>query len=291
VIITLLGTGSPLPDAARAGPATLVRSEGTCVLVDCGRGVVMRLVAAGVLPMMLDAVLVTHLHSDHVTDLNDLITTHWIMAPEHQPLRIFGPLRIREVVEATLAALDPDIDYRLAHRDDLTWRPNVEVVEVTAGESFAGGGATVTVGRSDHRPVEPSVAYRIDDGDRSVVVAGDGVPCDDLTELCRRADAYVQTVIRDDLVRAIPNARLQDILDYHSTVEQAAETASRAQVGVLVLTHYVPALQPGAEEEWRARAAAHFAGTIVLGDDLTSLQLPARSDALGTPPPVNTPRP
>jgi ribonuclease Z len=79
----------------------------------------------------------------------------------------------------------------------------------------------------------------------------------------------VQTVIRDDLVAMVPNARLQDILDYHSTVAQAAQTAARAGVGTLVLTHYVPPLQPGQEEQWRAIAAEHFSGQIVLGDDLT----------------------
>jgi ribonuclease Z len=105
------------------------------------------------------------------------------------------------------------------------------------------------------------------------VLGGDGVPCDGLDELCRGADAYVQTVIRDDLVRMIPNARLQDILDYHSTVEQAAHTAARAGVGTLVLTHYVPSMQPGQEDDWRSRAAAHFTGTIVLGDDLTAVDL------------------
>jgi ribonuclease Z len=77
-------------------------------------------------------------------------------------------------------------------------------------------------------------------------------------------------VIREDLVRAIPAARLQDILDYHSSVEQAARTAARAGVRTLVLTHYVPPLQPGQEDEWRALAAAHFDGEIVLGDDLTT---------------------
>ena len=80
VEITLLGTGSPLPSADRAGPATLVRAGGATMLFDCGRGVVMRLAAAGVLPIGLSAVLLTHLHSDHITDLNDLVTTHWVMA-------------------------------------------------------------------------------------------------------------------------------------------------------------------------------------------------------------------
>ena len=86
--ITLLGTGSPLPNPDRAGPATLVRAGDATLLVDCGRGVVMRLTAAGVLPIGLSAVLLTHLHSDHITDLNDVITTHWVMSPAPTPLRI-----------------------------------------------------------------------------------------------------------------------------------------------------------------------------------------------------------
>ena len=81
----------------------------------------------------------------------------------------------------------------------------------------------------------------------------------------------MQTVIRADLVAAIPSARLQDILDYHSTVEQAALTAERAGVRTLVMTHYVPPIGPGDEEAWRALAAAHFSGTIVVGDDLTTM--------------------
>ena len=85
----------------------------------------------------------------------------------------------------------------------------------------------------------------------------------------------MQTVIREDLVRLIPNARIQDILDYHSSIEQAAETAARGNVGTLVCTHYVPAIQPDGREGWRAAAAAHFGGAIVLADDLTSITVGA----------------
>ena len=274
--VTLLGTGTPIPEPKRAGASTLVRTSGATLLVDCGRGVLMRLVAAGVIPPMLHGVLLTHLHSDHITDLNDVITTQWVMSPAPAPLRVFGPPRTREVVDATLATLAPDISYRLAHHDDLTWAPLVEVVEVAPGDERSLGTARVRVAASDHRPVEPTVAYRVDDDGRSVVLGGDGVPCAGLDELCRGADAYVQTVVRDDLVRLVPSERLQDVIDYHSTVEQAAQTAARGGVGTLVLTHYVPALAPGAEDGWRALAAAHFSGDIVLGDDLTELDLPAR---------------
>ena len=271
--VTLLGTGSPSPDPRRAGPSTLVQSSGANLLVDCGRGVLMRLTAAGILPPMLHAVLVTHLHSDHITDLNDVITTHWIMAPEGTPLRVYGPPRMQEVVDGIMASLAPDLQYRLDHHADLTWTPNVVVTEVAPGDVFIVGTATITVGATDHRPVEPTVAFRVDDEGKTVVLGGDGVPCAALDELCLGADAYVQTVIRDDLVRMVPVQRLQDILDYHSSVEQAAETATRAGVGTLVLTHYVPSMQPGQEDDWRSRAAAHFTGPIVLGDDLTSLTL------------------
>ena len=73
--VTLLGTGGPIPDPNRAGPATLVSAGSEQHLVDAGRGVLMRLAAAGSGPAQLSAVLLTHLHSDHITDLNDVITT------------------------------------------------------------------------------------------------------------------------------------------------------------------------------------------------------------------------
>ena len=271
--IVLLGTGSPLPDPNRAGPATLVVTGTTNLLVDCGRGVLLRLAGAGVLPPMVQAVLLTHLHSDHLTDLNDVITTQWVMSAQPTPLRIFGPPGTRQVVDATLDALALDISYRLAHHADLTWSPRVEVVEVSPGDELDVGSAHVRVGATDHRPVEPSVGYRVEGEGHSAVVAGDGVPCPTLDALCRDADVYVQTVVRDDIVRAIPSPRLQDILDYHSSVGQAAQTACRAGVGTLVLTHYVPGLAPGTEGEWRDQAREHFGGPIVLGDDLTVIEV------------------
>jgi ribonuclease Z len=269
--VTLLGTGSPLPNPDRAGPATLVRAGAATVLVDCGRGVVMRLTAAGVVPVGLTAVLLTHLHSDHITDLNDIITTHWVMSAEPTPLPVFGPPGTHAVIDALLAMLAPDQQYRLDHHADLTQPPMVEVTEVSPGDTFTLADASVAVGATDHRPVTPTVGFRIEHGGVSAALAGDTVPCATLDELCAGVDLYVQTVIREDLVRLVPNARLQDIVDYHSTVEQAAQTAARAGVKTLVLTHYVPPLMPGQEDEWRALAAAHFDGPIVLGDDLTTV--------------------
>mgnify|MGYP006281265219 CR=1 FL=1 len=271
--ITLLGTGSPIPDPNRAGPSSLVSSVSTHVLVDAGRGVVTRLAGAGLFPAFLSGVLLTHLHSDHISDLNDIITTHWVMSGPGSSLVIYGPPGTSAAVDGVIAMLDADISYRLAHHADLNERPGLRVTEVQPGDEFTIGDLHVRAGATDHRPVDPSLAFRISDGSSSVVMAGDGVPCESLDELLLGADAYVQTVIREDLVKLIPSPRLQDILDYHSSVEQAARTASQAQVSTLILTHYVPSPPMGGEAEWAAAAQEIFKGTIVTGPDLTSVEI------------------
>ena len=271
--VVLLGTGSPLPDPHRAGPATLVRAGGRAFVVDCGRGVLMRAAAAGIGAGQIDALLVTHLHSDHLTDLNDIITTRWVTSFAPSPLRIFGPPGIAEVVSATLAVMERDVRYRLDHHEDLTWEPPVEVTEVADGLVLDEGGVRITTAPTDHRPVQPTIAFRVDHDGRSVVLAGDTVPCDTLDQLAEGAGALVHTVIRRELLDAAGVQRLRDVCDYHSSVEDAARTAARAGVGTLVLTHYVPAIVPGDEETWRALAAAHFGGTIALGDDLLTVEV------------------
>ncbi|MGA8371061.1 MAG: MBL fold metallo-hydrolase [Acidimicrobiales bacterium] len=271
VEVVLLGTGNPLPDPARAGAATLVRAGDKTLLVDAGRGVCMRLAAAGVLPLMLDAVLVTHLHSDHICDLNDVLTTQWVMSPTSRPLPLFGPEGTRTVVEGIMAMLGPDIAYRRAHHADLEWNPQFEVTEAAPGVLSDDGGVRVTAARTDHRPVDSTLAFRVEHDGQAVVLAGDTVPCAGLDELCAGADIYVQTVLRDDLVSLVPMQRFRDTIDYHSTVEQAATTAARAGVGTLVLTHQIPTPAPGSVDEWTALARRRFDGRVVFGEDLLSI--------------------
>jgi ribonuclease Z len=271
--VVTLGTGSPIPDPHRAGSAILVRAGTATLLFDCGRGVVMRLAAAGVVPPMLDRLFLTHLHSDHVTDLNDLITTRWVMSPVESPLPMTGPPGSAALVERTLEMLSDDVRYRIDHHADLTWRPACDVDEVTNGLAWQCEGVRVVAAPTEHLPVKPTVGYRIEADDAVVALAGDTVPCEGLDRLCAGADVYVQTVVRTDLVQAVPNARFQDILDYHSSCEDAGRTAARNGVGTLVLTHPVPPPAPASDSEWVAPAAAHFGGDVVLAHDLWSINV------------------
>lgn len=236
----------------------------------------MRLAAAGIpTPALLHGCFITHLHSDHVTDFNDVLTTRWVTSPMPNPLSVVGPPGVDRLVARTLIMLEDDIAYRVAHHEDLHGHPDAEVTEVLEGAvrlaALDAAGVVVTAAPTDHRPVAPTVGYRVEAEGASIVIAGDTVPCDGLRSLLVDADVYVQTVIREDLVRSVPMQRFQDICDYHSTVEQAARLAEEAGVKHLVLTHPVPAPQPGTEPEWIALASAHFGGTVTLAEDLTAI--------------------
>jgi ribonuclease Z len=278
IAITLLGTGSPMPNPDRAGPATLISAGDEHYLVDAGRGVLMRLAAAGLGAPNLTAVLLTHLHSDHITDLNDVITTRWVMTFVPTPLTIVGPVGTKAVVDHILASLEPDMGYRIAHHDDLEGPPQIDVIEVTDGVVDLPGrfadAVAIRCAQTDHKPVEPSVGYRFDHDGVSVVAAGDTVPCAGLDSLCDGADALVHTVIRKDIIANLPMQRIKDTLDYHSSPEEAAQTATRGGVGTLVLTHYVPPIPTGGTgDDWKALAAEHFSGVVELGDDLHRVEV------------------
>ena len=127
--ITLLGTGSPIPDPNRAGPSTLVQTADAVGARRLRPRRAAALTAAGLSAADADrGASITHLHSDHITDLNDVITTHWVMSPTPTPLQIYGPPRTAGGRRRRCSAmLGPDIEYRLAHHADLnagarSWR-------------------------------------------------------------------------------------------------------------------------------------------------------------------------
>ncbi len=269
--VIILGSGSPLVVPDRAGPSTLVRIGKTDLLFDCGRAVLMRGAAVGMSARDLTALFVTHMHSDHTTDYNDVITTRWISHLGPAPLRAFGPVGFRRFTELTLAMLDTDVHYRMAHHADLKHAPQVEVTEVSDGVVYEADGVRVVAAPTDHSPVHPTVGFRVEAEGKVVAIAGDTVPCEGLNRLCQGADVYVQTVIRRGLIEKATMQRFRDVMDYHSDIAQAARTASACGVRTLVLNHPVPPPQPGSEPQWIAEAQAHFAGQVLLASDLLAV--------------------
>ena len=234
----------------------------------------MRLAAAGVHPGQLHQVFLTHLHSDHVTDFNDLVTTRWAAWPVLSPLPVTGPPGTAAFAERTIDMLRDDIGYRIAHHDDLNEPPRCEVNEVAIGLAYEAEGVRVGSAPTDHRPVAPTVGYRVDHEGKSIVLAGDTVPCATLDALCAGADVYVQTVVRPDLdqgvqLRSVQRRRRLPLERRGRGPHRGARRSEDARAHA----HGAGARCPAPSREWIAQAAEHFDGEIVFAHDLMRIEI------------------
>jgi ribonuclease BN (tRNA processing enzyme) len=277
--LILLGTaGGPRPGLLRHAPAQVIIAGGTPYVIDCGNGVAWQLVRAGVVLNRLRHVFLTHQHSDHNADYGNLLLLAWSVGLA-TPVDTYGPPPIDKMTRLFLELNDYDIQTRIKDEGRPPLAPLIHVHEFSQpGVVLDDGTVKVTAALVDHPPVVPAFAYRFDAADRSIVISGDTAPCDRLVALARGADLLVHEALYlpavDALLARVPNAvRLREhLLASHTTVEDAAKIAAAAGVKTLVLSHLVPADDPEVTDALLIAAAQpHFAGRIVVGQDLMAL--------------------
>jgi ribonuclease Z len=296
--VILCGTGSPIADAERAGPCTAILGAGHFVLVDAGPGSQRTLGLLGLPRARLEAVLVTHLHSDHVGELGEARLQSWV-AGRSAPLLVYGPPGVEDVVAGFERAYAADTRYRVAHHGAEAMPPEggralARPVEPPGPDEaalvFDADGLRISAFAVDHAPVEPAYGYRIELGGRSVVLSGDTKKSANLARHARGADLLVHEALAAHLIGPVTQyarrrglerwAKLTaDVVDYHTTPVEAAELAREAGVRVLVLTHVVPPLANViARRAFLRGVASAWDGEVVLGSDGLHLTL-----APGTP--------
>jgi ribonuclease Z len=265
----LLGTGCPQCDPLRMGPANLVRHADRAVLIDCGSGVTQRLVEAGTPGAALDAVLLTHLHSDHVVDLYQLIVSSWHQG-RARPQRIFGPPGTRRFVDGLMALWAPERAQRIAHE----LRPSTEafeiaVTELVGGETWSEGGMRIHAVAVAHQPVAHALGFVCEAEGRKLAFSGDTAYCPALIAAARGADALVHECFIHREMKPSPSRSaegLRNVAAYHTLSGEVGRVAGAAEVKLLVLNHFVPtrfdraALVAELRQTWR--------GPLVIGEDL-----------------------
>jgi ribonuclease BN (tRNA processing enzyme) len=278
--VVLLGTkGGPTPSPLRAQPANLVLVDGRPYVVDCGNGVALQLVKAGVKLGTLDNVFLTHQHSDHNADLGNLVFLAWATSLK-TPMHLYGPPRIQKMIDAFLDMNALDLKVRQDEEGRPPLKPLIHVKEISRdGVVMEDDRVTVTAALVDHYTLKPAFAYRFDTrsstGNRSVVFSGDTTYSDNLIRLAQGADVLVHEVMYlpalETMLKTIDNAPtlLDHLLKSHTTTEQLGRVAAAAKVKTLVLSHFVPGGDASITDAmWTEKVKEHFDGRIVVGRDL-----------------------
>jgi ribonuclease Z len=273
--IVMLGTGNPLPDPDRSGPATAIVVDEVAYLFDCGPGVVRRASAAGAKhglaaldPTNLHHLFVTHLHSDHTVGYADLMFTPWVVG-RTAPLVVYGPPGIAAMTEHLRAAYAEDIAIRtegLEHGDRVGSVPDVH--EVTAGLVFQDARVRITAIPVHHGSWPHAFGYRIEGPDRTIVVTGDyAPPFDSIIGACDGCDVLVSEGYPSRILEREPGRR-EYMHQFHTSATELGALATRARAKQVVVTHRRSGIPDKVVLDEIHRG---YAGPVVLANDLDRL--------------------
>lgn len=241
--ITLLGTGTgPAVNLDQFGASTLIEAGGERLLFDSGRGATLRLVEAGIPIGSVARVFLTHLHSDHIVDLPDLLLSGWANSTtgRRRPLSVWGPAGTVAMMHAIQQAFSFDIHLR-RDVDEHFSAEGIRVVsrDIDEGLVFEEGGVRVTAFLVDHAPVEPAFGYRVDYRGRSVVLSGDTRFSENLIKYAKGVDVLIHEATDPVGLRARSTnpALTESVIGHHATPEQAGEVFSRVRPRLAVYSH------------------------------------------------------
>lgn len=273
--VTLLGTGGPPPAMNRFGPSTLVEAAGQRLVFDAGRGSLLRLAQIGLPLGNIDALFLTHLHSDHVVGIPDLFLTGWVVGRRTSPFRVWGPQGTQRMMTLLEQAFEFDIGIRRSHERAHPAGIAVVARDIAEGVVYDEGGVKITAFEVDHDPVKPAFGFRIDHAGRSVALSGDTRVSPNLIRHAQGVDLLIhEVVVPSSIRRAFPNAPAEivgRIVSYHTTPEQAGEVFARTKPKLAVHTHIVlPNANP---DEIMAATRTTYAGPVEIGEDLMTIEV------------------
>ncbi|MBN2044424.1 MAG: MBL fold metallo-hydrolase [Anaerolineales bacterium] len=296
--VVTTGTGAPLPDPNRVGPQAVVVAGDQMLVFDTGPGSTRQLALTGLSISSVNALFLTHFHSDHISDLGEFMLQHWTGTGVEEPLNIYGPPGVEEVVAGFLAAYRLDRGYRINHHGADVMPPagfggvahtfDLGTDLMSSEVVYEAGDVQVIAFNVDHPPVVPAVGFRVNYKDRSAMITGDTIYSDSLIHHAMGADLMVSDSLNHKMSQMIADAGedmennlssvTEDIQESHIKPEEAAAVAKEAGVPVLIITHVLPPVPDFLRRPFLHDAREIYDGHLQMANDGTLISLPVNSD-------------
>jgi len=251
--VVMLGTGTPLADPERSGPAVAVVVNGAAYLVDCGPGVVRRAAAAeknGIKALAVDKlkiVFITHLHSDHTLGYPDLILSPWVLGRK-EGLEAYGPRGLKSMTSHIEKAWTEDVRVRrrgLEQANATGYKVNVH--EIQPGVIYRDENVTVTAFPVRHGIWKEAYGYKFETRDRRIVISGDTAPTDEVVKACDGCDVLLHEVYNPHGDELKEEHWKEYFRTFHTSPAELGEIARRARPKLLVVYHQVLEKLPEAD--------------------------------------------
>ena len=297
--VYICGAGSPLADPKRSGPCIGVLAGKKAFVFDAGTNGSQNLAPMGFPLGRTEEIFLTHLHSDHLDGLGQMLLGTWINSGRTAPTPVSGPPGTTQVVEGFNMAYQIDSSYRTAHHGAKVANPasfgaKARQIDLSDGSQivYDNDGVKITAFNVSHAPVHPAFGYRVDYKGRSVAISGDTAYDPNIATASKDVDVLFHEALNMDMVQTMEAAAksngakgltkiLFDIQDYHTSPVDAAKTAKQAGATDLVLYHIVPMLPSDALIPMFVRGASdEFDGKITVSEDGTIVRLPVDSEAI-----------
>ena len=242
--LTLLGTGCPKVDHKRFGPSNLLSTSKVKILIDCGSGVTQRLDQLKESTANIDALFLTHLHSDHVVDLYQLIISSW-HSYRIKPWIVYGPKGTKKFVKNIMHAWKDERLQRISYEGRSSTKAfNINVKEYKNQGTISIKDIKITYFEVDHKPVKYAYGFNFVHKNKKLTISGDTKPCENIMKFGQNADVLLHEVFIDGELKKTNKMRshktLHNVRSYHTPSTMVGKIAKLTKCKKLVLTHLVP---------------------------------------------------